>query len=68
MELKSKKKAKTIRKGREKRTSDFFILRKKRDKTAHNRGPTERSYYWGTGLLMDYHLEKMFGCNVLIRF
>ena len=36
-------------------------------KTRHNKGPTEQSYYWGTGLFMDYHLENLFGCNVLTR-
>ena len=37
-------------------------------KDGHNREPIEQSYYWGSGWLMDYSLEKLSGCNVLIRF
>ena len=29
-----------------------------RKKDRHNREPTQQSYYWGSGLLMDYFLEK----------
>ena len=36
-------------------------------KDRHNREPTQQSYYWGSGLLMDYFLGKMSECNVLIR-
>ena len=38
-----------------------------RKKDRHNREPTQQSYYWGSGLLMDYSLEKLSECNVLIR-
>ena len=38
-----------------------------RKKDRHNREPTQQSYYWGSGLLMDYFLEKLSECNVLIR-
>ena len=37
-------------------------------KAGNNRGPPEQSYYWGARGLMGYPLEKLFGCNVLIRF
>ena len=40
-------------------------MSKKKDR--HNREPTQQSYYWGSGLLMDYFLEKLSECNVLIR-
>ena len=36
-------------------------------KVGHNREPTEQTYYWGSRWLMCYPLEKLFGCNVLIR-
>ena len=38
-----------------------------RKKDRHNREPTQQSYYWGSRLLMDYSLEKLSECNVLIR-
>ena len=30
-------------------------------KVGHNRGSLEQSYYWGSGWLMDYFLEKSVG-------
>ena len=36
------------------------------EKVGHNREPTQQSYYWGSGWLMDYSLEKLSGCNVLM--
>jgi hypothetical protein len=39
--------------------------------TGHNGGPPKQTYYCGSGLLIDYPLEKLFGCFffawVLIR-
>jgi hypothetical protein len=31
----------------------------------HNRGPPQQTYYWGSVLLMDYPLEKLFECFFL---
>ena len=31
-------------------------------KTVHNSGPPKQTYYCGSGLLMDYPLEKLFEC------
>ena len=47
-----------------------YFWRKKRIRkgAGHNREPTEQSYYWGSGLLMGYLLEKLFGCNGLMGF
>ena len=56
--------AKAKRKGMDKK-ENMTIWAKK---VGHNRGPPEQSYYWGSRWLMDYPLEKLFGCNVLIRF
>ena len=28
----------------------------------HNSGPPKQTYYCGSGLVMDYPLEKLFGC------
>ena len=39
-----------------------------RKKTGHNRGPPQQTYYWGSGLLMGYPLEKLFGCCFLLGF
>ena len=56
--------AKAKRKGMDKK-ENMTIWAKK---VGHNRGPPEQSYYWGSRWLMDYPIEKLFGCNVLIRF
>jgi len=34
----------------------------------HNSGPPKQTYYCGSGLLMDYPLEKLFGCVFFIGF
>ena len=58
------KEAKPKRKGMNKK-ENMTIWAKK---VGHNRGPPEQSYYWGSRWLMDYPLEKLFGCNVLMVF
>ena len=49
----------------DKKTCENVHLRKR---VGHNRGSLEQSYYWGSGWLMDYFLEKVFGCNVSMGF
>ena len=64
MKLRNKE-AKAIAKEMRKQLFQKIISKK----VGHNRGPLEQSYYWGSGWLMDYPLEKLLGCgNVLMGF
>ena len=62
------KKIKMLAKERKRKgENDFgFVLLQK--KVGHNSGPPKQTYYCGSGLLMDYPLEKLFECCFLIGF
>ena len=55
----------------ENQSKDAKALTKGKDtqkRDGHNRGPLKQSYYWESDKLMDYPLEELFGCNVLMVF
>jgi len=46
----------------------MFGKKKLRKQLGTIMGPPNKPYYYGSGLVMDYPLEKLFGCCFLLGF
>ena len=45
----------------------MFEKKTLQEAAGHNSGPPKQTYYCGSGLLMDYPLEKLFGCCFFLK-
>ena len=67
-ETKKVKKRKVPAKERKRKGENDFEIFYLQKKTGHNSEPPKQTYYWESGLLMEYPLETLFGCCLLMGF